>query len=155
MIGSLDDDELMALHHYWLSRAAGRQVPLRSKVLPEEMGAHLHRLALLEVSFEQPFFHFRLAGATAQAVFGSHVAGKPLEAVEPKAQASALIELCQAVVLEEQPQVREIALKQGLRRFTYRAMALPMTADGERVDRVLLAVNWDKDQAPLAQSVIG
>ena len=153
-LGSLDDAVLTALYDYWRSRAAGRRFPLRAEILPEDMATHLHRLALLEVAFEPPFFSFRLIGGTAQLVLGNHMTGKPLDAVQPKAQASALVELCQAVVVEEAPQCRELTLKpRGLRRFTYRALALPLSSDGERIDRVLLAANWDADQSPLLQDV--
>ena len=153
LVGALDDAALRALHDYWEARAAGRRFPLRAEILPEDMGEHLHRLALVEVALEPPYLRFRLLGATAQLVFGSYLSGRPLDEVEPEAQASALNELCQSVVLEEAPQCREIDLRLGMRRFVYRALALPLSMEGVRIDRVLLSVNWNADQSPVPPEV--
>lgn len=151
---ALDDDILSGLYGYWRERAGERAFPLRADILPEDMAQVLDRLALIEVLLEPPFFSFRLVGGTAQLVLGPHLTGKGIDAVEPEAHSAALSDLCQAVLLGEEPQLREIAISRGLRSFTYRALALPLSSDGERIDRLLLAISWQGDQAPFPLSEI-
>ena len=148
-IEALDDAVLKGVLDYWRSRKGDRAVPLRAEILPEDMAPYLHRLALLEVLVEPPYFRFRLVGGTAQLVFGVQVTGRSLEAVQHPAHAAALRDLCQAIVLQEQPQCREISIRQGQRHFAYRLIGLPLSSDGSRIDRLLLAPNWSEDQVPI------
>lgn len=151
-VEALDDDILNGLHGYWRERAGRRAYPLRADILPEDMAQVLDRLALVEVLPEEESLRFRLVGGTAQLVLGAHLAGKSLEAIEPAAHAAAVTDLCRAVVAGGAPEVREIDLTQDLHSFTYRMLALPLSTEGDRVDRLLLAISWASDQAPFALS---
>ena len=147
-VEALDDDILNGLYGYWRERAGRRAYPLRSDILPEDMAQVLDRLALLEVMPEPPYYGFRLVGGTAQLVLGPRLTGKGIDAVEPAAHGEAVADLCRSVVLNKAPDVCEIALTQGLNSFTYRMLALPLSTEGEEIDRLLLAISWTGDQAP-------
>lgn len=151
-VEALDDDILSGLYGYWRERAGTRAYPLRSDILPEDMAQVLDRLALLEVLPEAPHFRFRLIGGTAQLALGARLTGKSLEAIEPKAHSEAIVDLCQSVVLSAVPEVREIALTQGPHSFTYSMLVLPLSTEGEGVDRLLVAISWSGDQAPFPLS---
>ena len=151
-VEALDDDVLSGLYGYWRERAGSRAYPLRSDILPEHMAQVLDRLALLEVLSGPPFFRFRLIGGTAQLVIGSQLTGKGLDEVVPVAHAAALTDVCQSVVLDQEPQVREIAINIGRHSFTYQVLVLPLSNEGEAIDRLLLAISWNGDQAPFPLS---
>ena len=149
-VEALEDDILNGLYGYWRERAGPRPYPLRSDILPEDMAQVLDRLALLEVLPEAPYFGFRLVGGTAQLVLGARLTGKKIDAIEPAAHAKAVADLCQSVLINEAPEVREIVLTQDLDKFTYSMLALPLSTEGEEIDRLLLAISWSGDQAPFA-----
>ena len=151
-VEALDDDILNGLYGYWRERAGRRAYPLRSDILPEDMAQVLDRLALLELVAEGPDFSFRLVGGTAQLVLGTGLTGQRIGAVEPSEHAQAVADLCHSVLHNEAPEVREIDLTQDLHKFTYRMLVLPLSTEGDSIDRLLVAISWSPDQAPFPLS---
>lgn len=151
-VASLTDEPLKSLLAYWSERKGERAYPLRQDILPEDMASLLDRLALLEVLDDKPGFRFRLVGGSLQLVLGNGLTGQELERVKPAAQAEGLRNCCLAALREEHPQAAQFELRNQPRSFTYRVLVLPLSSKGTHIDRLLLAANWDWDQAPMLQS---
>lgn len=148
-VDALGDAKLERLLAYWQARRGERTLPLRSDLLPEDMGDLLGRIALVEIRGGGWLFRFRLAGTLLGPVFGMDLTGRDLDDLEPRGYRTVLIDLFRAAVDFATPQCREIEIRRGRRSFTYRCLVLPVTQRGEDVDMLLVATNWGSAQAPM------
>ena len=145
----IGDRSLQELLAYWESRRAGRPFPLRAELLPEDMARLLTRIALVEVAGGDTRFRFRVVGSSLQHALGLDPTGHTLDAITPAAYRDLFAAHFRAVLWSSAPHCRVLEIRRGLRSFTYRCLVLPASQTGEQLDRLLVAANWDEEQAPV------
>lgn len=134
---------LTALHAYWRSKRGGRTMPMRQDIRPEEIGALLPIVSLLEAVDGR--LRFRLAGNRIEAAYGSDLRGKFLDEIQPAQQYKIA--------------ARSYAMALGcgrpvISRSNYRTptgqhllitrLLLPLTADGIRASMILAGVDLNR-----------
>ena len=145
----LGDPKLVRLLAYWNSRRFGRDLPKRRDLLPEEMGEMLGRIALVDVGAQANGFRFRLFGTKLPFAIGDDLHNRGLDELEPAAHRQVIDALFRAALDSQAPLCREIEASAGERHFTYRALVLPVSNDGDGADMLLFACSWAQDEVPL------
>lgn len=148
-VDDLRDRKLADLLGYWRARRHGRALPLRRDLLPEEMGALLGRIALIEVEPQRGDFRFRLVGTRLRAVLGADLTGQSLQRLAPPHLEALLRNYCRAAIAEQAPQCVQVTARRDRRSFTYLVLMLPLSSTGQVADRLLLAFNWPPGEVPL------
>lgn len=148
-VNDLRDPKLADLLSYWAARRHGRSLPLRRDLLPEDMGALLGRIALIEVEPAHGDFRFRLVGTRLRSVLGADLTGQSLQRLTPPHLEALLRNYCRAAIAEQVPQCVQVTARRDRRSFTYLVLMLPLSQTGQAADRLLLAFNWGPGEVPL------
>jgi len=128
----------------WKDWCGDRRMPARSDFRPESLGYMLGRLMLLDVEkadgVEQPRLRFRLVGSDVVQQRGFDLTGRLLEEHPDPAFAATAPGIYGQVIAARQPlwislnRVSNIGLA-----YRFDALILPLSSDGETVDKVLSA----------------
>lgn len=133
----------------WNRKRGGRSLPSRADFDPLELKPILARLMLIEVIADPPDFRYRLAGTLARDLTGEELTGRRvLDLVPPQHGRLLWNSLCEMQV-DRQPQyiLLDIIVASG-EPLSYRVLRLPLGADGETVDMVMV-VQDHGDALPL------
>lgn len=134
----LSDPRLIALYGYWLGKCAGRAMPARSDLLPEEMRPWLGNLMLIDVSPDGRY-QYRLYGTRFVEQFGVEMTGKTIDTLAA-GQAAA--------IRTEYDVVRETRAPRS-RRYT---ASFDVFLHGP-IDKVELVKTWERLVLPLSRTV--
>ncbi len=132
---------LADLKAYWDTKRGRRRMPAASEIDPVEMAAHLGQLCLIDVIHRPLRFRWRLMGSSVVDTLRLDATGDYLdEAAGPEAFES-IAESCRWVVRERAP-LRSLGTlpHAGFGRIAYESVELPLSVDGETVDRILSQV---------------
>jgi hypothetical protein len=138
---SLDDprfSELQEVLFYWEQRCAGRFAPPRSEIEPEPLKHLLNRLMIVEVQSESPrLYRFRLVGSRIYELYGAELTGRTLEEIRPASFARLLQRDYAEAVVRRAPALWLLAAQRREKPFALGCLTLPLSNDGESVDRLL------------------
>jgi hypothetical protein len=132
---------LKRLHAYWLEKKGERIAPPRSAIKPDEVVDLLPDISIVEVVGDPPRFRSRLVGTRIVAAFGRESTGRFLDEVDYADIKPEVFERLNAAVAERRPNVRRSAFTTADgRRLEYESVILPLSADGEAIDMLLIGV---------------
>lgn len=136
---------------YWRAKRGSRRMPSRADIDPPDLAIDLPRIMMAEVSHEPLDFRYRVAGTGTFKLHGEELTGKRSRELQPP-EFGALIHshYCEAVQ-RRAPILHLIQLDAGDIATSYARVILPLSSDGERVDR-LLTVECYEDNLDALQS---
>jgi hypothetical protein len=130
---------LRALYAYWQGKRQGLAPPSRAAIHPEEMVPWLPNLMLLDVIGDPPRFRVRLFGTGLARAYGGEITGRWMDECDLNCVTEQLTEQMVEVVRDCTPNViraRYSKVHDG-RYLDYERIALPLSADGKRVNMIL------------------
>lgn len=123
---------------YWQSKLNGRKAPRREDILPEELGALLPWVVLLDVVGTPSRFRVRLAGTGVVREYGAEMTGQFLDDVDLGVARDRSLDDHRRAVSEFRPVVGTFEFKKRDGRWmSYERIALPLSADGKTVNMLL------------------
>lgn len=136
--------KLRQMYEYWDERRGDRPMPARGDVDPVDLRYAIGNIILVDVSDDDPpQFRIRVHGTNLSEQVGFDLTGKLLDEMP----------LTEFRELTRQSFIRVSHTKEPLyakrdrvldkRRRAYETLILPLSSDGERVDRILLGLFYD------------
>lgn len=137
---------LQRLYDYWSAKRGGREMPARADLDPIDMTFVIGNVILVDVFDETPpRFRIRLHGTNLSQRVGYELTGKMLDEL-PVTEFRALAQQS----FEHVVRTREVLYANRDRviddRFArYETVIMPLSADGARVDRLLIGLIYDDE----------
>jgi hypothetical protein len=135
---------LQRLYDYWLEKRGDRLMPSRAEIDPLDMRFVIGNLIMIDVIEGQPpQFRIRLHGTHLSERVRFDLTGKMLDEM-PQAEFRELTrQSFTKVVTTKQPLHARRDRVLDNRRRSYETIILPLSSDGERVDRILCGLLYD------------
>jgi len=134
---------LRSLYRDWDARRGGRSCPARADFDPLELRYILGCLSLVDVLRDPLRFVFRLHASNNAARLGADLTGKELAEMPAAADPADVRGHFELVVLSRAPQVRRRKSTLACAvSWEYEVLALPLAADGETVDMLMIGMAW-------------
>jgi hypothetical protein len=135
---------LRQLYEYWDGKRGDRPMPSRADIDPLDMRFAIGNIILIDVIDGEPLkFRIRLHGTNLSERVRFDLTGKMLDEM-PQAEFRDLTQQSFAkVVATRRPLHAERDLVLDKRRRHYETIILPLSSDGERVDRILCGLFYD------------
>jgi hypothetical protein len=132
------DEALKRLYDYWTERCSGKRLPARRDVDPLDFGYALGRVSLIDVVGEPRRFWYRLVSTQLTERLGYEMTGKPLEDI-PDVEMRRYAERVYGAAVEKRVPLyfRDAPVLDG-NRWESEALILPLSADGEAVDMLMI-----------------
>jgi hypothetical protein len=148
---SIEDASLARLYDYWHGKRHGRFAPSRVDIDPAQLKFILPFLYLIDVvGGPAPRFRFRLAGTGIVKEYGAEITGKFADEIDLNEHQTAFVAEYNRVVGDGKPaSSRGNYTKSNGRRLTYEHLILPLSTNGQTVDK-LFAAAITKVQRPEA-----
>jgi hypothetical protein len=145
----LDNPAFAFAYELWRSKRGARSLPARADFDPFELKPILPRVLLIEVINDPPDFRYRLAGTLARALTGEELTGRRVLDLVPVQHGRLLWNNLCEMQADRQPQyvLLNIISANG-EPLSYRVLRLPLGADGETMDMVMV-VQDHGDALPL------
>ncbi len=138
MLERIQADVLKRIYRYWDEKRGGRRAPARADIDPIELGSALANIFLLDVEEAPRRYRVRLMGEAFVEEYGETVAGKYLDEVDLGDEKAAILAAYDALVENCEPlYVTSEFVKADGRRLHFERLALPLSSDGETVDKIL------------------
>ena len=138
---------LKRLYDYWSEKRGDRRWPARADIDPVDMAFALGNVILAEVLLEtQPRFRIRLHGTTLAQHVGYDLTGKMLDDMPVPEFRDLSIRSFSKVVRDGEP--LHILADRAVdgRSQRYEAILMPLSADGARVDMLLVGLIYDSER---------
>lgn len=133
LAGETRDDALKRLYRYWTERRGGKRFPSRDDIDPLDFGYALGRVSLIDVMENPRRFRYRLVSTSLTALLGYEMTGKFLDEIPETETRAYTLKLYAAAIENRAPlHVRDDVTLDG-RRWTYEALLLPLSSDGETI----------------------
>jgi hypothetical protein len=127
----------------WESKRAGRIIPSRADFDPVELKPILPRLILIDVLDDPPDFRYRLAGTMSRDLRGVEVTGQSVLELVPRQHGLRLWnDLCEMQRERALQYVQISVIANTGEPLSYRVLRLPLGADGETVDMVMVVQDY-------------
>ena len=132
--------DLRRLWEYWERRRGGRRMPARADIDPAEFKPLIGRVSVIDVIGEDRLsFRFRLAATPFCLALGREMTGKMLDEL-PGPETRAFLETNYLeVVRTARPLALSGAIRLDERDWMGESLILPLSAEGDRVERLLAA----------------
>ncbi len=136
----LNHPSLVELYDYWSSRRRGRTMPARADIDPLDLPRHLPNVMLLDVLGDPGRFRYRLIGTSIVAATGEERTGRTFDEVRFFREFPQAIEPYERIVRTGAPVYSKEPFRDRKSDAVYEvdSLFLPLGADGERVDMVLV-----------------
>jgi hypothetical protein len=128
---------LKGLLDFWRGKCAGGKTPVSSTITPAELRPWKNNIVIFEVIGEDDFVYSYYGRALADA-FGHSRLGHTLDAL-PLEQQTVLRAEYAAVQRDRQPVARTHTAVFGGTQRTWERLVLPLSSDGDAVDKLLVA----------------
>ena len=126
------------LFSYWSSLRAGRRLPARAAIKPEDIKRFLPTVSLIDVQSSPRDYRLRLAGTGLFSVYGREITGRTLGEVYSTSIADYWRSELDKVVDERRPMVGVHNLAwRGTSHLSLLWLRLPLASNGEDVDMIL------------------
>jgi len=137
----LDVDLKLALD-YWQHKKGARLAPARTDIDPVDIAALLPRVMLIDVSTDPLDFRFRLAGTGIFKIHGAELTNTRALDLAPSAYAAMIHRhYCEAVA-QRAPIAHRVLIDVDTRRSAYMRIILPLSDDGDVVNRLLTVESY-------------
>lgn len=122
---------------YWRAKRGERLLPSRADIDPLDLSVDLPRVMMAEVSHDPLEFRYRVAGTGTFRVHGEELTGKHARDLQPP-EFGALIHghYCECVA-RRAPMLHLIQLNTGDVATSYARIILPLSSDGQAIDRLM------------------
>jgi hypothetical protein len=142
-IGALpiNHPELAQLYRYWDRKRGQRAMPSRRDILPEELGALLGNIFMVDIVREpaQLRFRYRLVGTALTAVMDQELTGKFIDEM-PFLYRKFALPAYREILRVGRPTYKETNAFEGWLVIRYKRLLLPLSSDGAQIDIVLGAI---------------
>ena len=138
---ALDSDLKVALD-YWQRKRGARFAPTRADIDPVEIAPLLPRVMLVDVSTDPVDFRFRLAGTGIFKIHGAELTNKRALDLEPPAYAALIHRLYCDALARRAPIAHRLLIQCQTRRSAYMRIMLPLSEDGEAVNRLMTVESY-------------
>jgi hypothetical protein len=129
---------IQRIHAYWESKLAGRKMPRREDIVPEELGDLLPWVMLVEVVGEPARFRLRLVGTGVVREYGREITGAFVDELDHGSWQGAVLDDYRRAVCKGSPVTGCYEYKKSDGRWiSYERIILPLAADGETVSMAL------------------
>jgi hypothetical protein len=133
-VAKIGDPRLVELYHYWYERRGQRIAPSRADISPTDIPKLLPYLLLADILPGRQY-RYRLVGTEVERVFGIKMTGRTVDELMRGEYLCFINGLYAALVEARAPVYSENTYANNAFR-TYRLM-LPLSSDGESIDKVL------------------
>ena len=135
-----------ALEH-WESARGTRPMPSRADIDPLALKPLLGLMAMVDVSDAGPKqnFTFRLFGTELSSRVGEDFTGRSVDTIEPRPYGELLRRSYEKVVERRAPSFDHIAFQYKRHARLYHRLTLPLSNDGESVDRLWLVLEYRRE----------
>lgn len=127
----------IAAYGYWLSRRAGRRLPSRADLAPEDMLSFLPRIMLIDVIREPFDLVFRVFGTGVVAAYGRDLTGRSVRDIMPPALGDLAWRQYLEVLAAGRPMAHRVFFSQSHSFRNYTRLTLPLSADGVTIDKLM------------------
>jgi hypothetical protein len=128
---------------YWERARGGRAMPARADLDPAEMTRFLPNVIMLDVVHDPLDFRYRLVGSEIERHSSERNTGQWMSTMPSRRPPSTVWENLKAVVESRTPSERSIPYVGPHKDFmTTRQITLPLSADGETVDKIMLVIHY-------------
>ena len=135
---TIREDRLLRLRDYWQTKRAGRRWPSRRDIDPCELRFTLGDLLLVDVLANPLRFRYRLTGSNIVLRVGYDLCGQGPEAIpDPRIRTRVMTAFTQVATMGE-PLSESSDRTVGGVRYAYDLLVLPLSADQQRVDMLLV-----------------
>jgi hypothetical protein len=147
MRDAIEHPKLRRLYDYWDGKRAGREMPARADLDPLDMTFVIGNMILVDVLPENPVrFRIRLHGTNLSQRIGFELTGKMLDELpQVEFRKFAQESFTQTVEQRGPRHGRRDRVLDG-RVARYEAVLLPLSSDGETVDRILVGLIHDDER---------
>jgi len=129
---------IQRIHVYWESKLAGRKLPQRGDIVPEELGDLLPWVMLVEVVGDPMRFRLRLVGTGVVREYGREITGRFVDELDLGGWQDAVLDDYRRAVCECRPVASSYDYQKTDRRWiTYERILLPLANDGATVNMLL------------------
>ncbi len=144
-LSAIRDESMRAVLAYWEAKRGDREIPARAAIKPEEIGAALGRVNLIEVTHDPLRFRFRLIGTQVVQSFGLDPTGSTVEALSPPDYAELLIRQFSEVVAAREPLLHVLRFLEVRQAHEMLRLSLPLSDDGGQVDMLMTVSGFGPD----------
>ena len=142
--GFADLADLNGLHGLWLGKAGGGRLPSRADFKPAELLPWMGHVSLLDVAAEPRRFRWRLIGSRIVEWTGRDRTGHWLDEIYAGPALDAFMRLYEKVVAQGMPLFFSgTLLFVGKQHVRFRAVVMPLSEDGVRVNMLMLGLHFD------------
>lgn len=131
---------LLRLYDYWRGKWRGTALPGRLDIDPIDFSYALGDITLVDVFYEPLRFRFRLDGTRHVEHFGFDMTGQFLDEFPEPEMRQAIFDNYRSIVETRQPQRYYRDLTADGRPFRYEALLMPLAADGDKIDMIMVAI---------------
>jgi hypothetical protein len=148
---SMDPDSRLLLE-LWTRKRGTRRAPARAEFDPPELKSVLSKLILMEVRHDPLDFLYRLSGTEIYDIHGMELTGKSVRELTPKPYGEAVWRDMAELVETWEPQYVQLEFvnRQDQSR-SYLVLRLPLSSDGERIDRMFVLSVFGADRFKLKE----
>jgi hypothetical protein len=151
-IENIELPTLCRFYQYWRERCQGRFAPARADIDPTDLTYILPRLLMFDVLDEGADFRVRLAGSGTFNLHGRDITGMRLSEFRPPAFRDAVMASYRQIVQERRPlYLRNAYWQYGVEINAYHVLRLPLSADGEHVNIILVGEDYRGREAELVK----
>lgn len=133
----------LAGYRYWDSKRAGRTMPARTDIRPEEIKTFLPHVVLIDVLHDPLDFRYRLIGTAVVANLLRNYTGVRLSEVAHQRPPSRIWTIFETAVMRRRPSLNDMPYVGPHKDFlAVRDMVAPLSTDGRTVDMLFIVVDF-------------
>lgn len=145
----IQEPRLRSLYCYWHSKMHGDALPSRTDIDPLEMKQWLGNLMLIEFHGDVSSYQIRLDGTNLEHYYGTRRTGFGVEKLTSEDERELLIAQYSTVLDQKRPAYFEADFTNSDGVYSRQAkLILPLSADKERVDMVLVGIYFRTTEQP-------
>jgi hypothetical protein len=129
--------EIDRILSYWRAKKGDRAFPSRADIDPLDFRRELPRVMMVEVSYDPLEFRYRVAGTGLFAMHGKDLTGKLARELEPPEFGALIHRHYAEAIARRAPVLHLLELTLNYLATSYARIILPLSSDGEVIDRLI------------------
>jgi len=142
-LAGIKSPKLLWVYDYWHACRGDFEMPARSNLQPEQMRPVLGNVMLVDVIDDPLDLRYSLFGSNIAASHGHDYTGQSVRDLMPAQFAEVIWAQYTEVIEAQHPLVHRIIFENDFRSSNYERITLPLSADGERVDKLLAVSEFE------------